>query len=351
MEKQRKPGNRISMTLLTALGVWALGLAAAAQEQKVTLSSREITIEQAFEQIERQTGLVVAINHTVFNTDRRVTLPSASGTAKEIMTNLLAGTGQTFEHSGNYVILRPESQPGSQTTQYIYVAARSQPTQPGGSGTPESLAAPSPVRADNAGTLPAPAPRAGWQWIPAITGGPQPRGFTKQRLPLLAIKTNLLDDATTSINLGFEMRLSDRWTIHLPVSYNPWKFSENRQWRHLSFAPEGRYWLGESFNGHFFGFHGLYSYFNAGNIDLPLGIWPDLKEYRYEGNLYGAGVAYGYQWIWGKRWGLEATLGMGYFYADYKQYDCANCGQQTGKGYKHYFGPTKTGVSLIFFIK
>lgn len=362
MKKQRKFSDpRIKTALLIALGSLLFGPMAIAQEQQVTLSSRNIKIEQAFSEIQQQTGLVIAVNHTALNTDRRVSLSNASGKAKEVLTNLLADTGQTFEQSGNYVVLRPASRsqaqpqspagPAAQNTS-VATAVPTQPAQqPAAASAPESLAAPAPVWATAAAEEVSVAPHAGWEAIPAIVAGPQPDGFRKQRLPLFSIKTNLLDDATTSFNLGVEFRLADQWTLHLPVSYNPWTFSNNKQWRHLSVAPEGRFWLREAFNGHFFGAHGLYSFFNAGNIDMPLGIFPDLEDYRYEGNLYGTGFSYGYQWILGNRWGLEATVGMGYFYADYKQYDCANCGQEMGRGYKHYFGPTKLGLSLIFFIK
>ncbi len=351
MEKQYKPlGYRIRTALLVAFGLCAFSQTGAAQDQKVTLSSRSITIEKAFGEIQQQTGLVIAVNHATFNTDRRVTLSNSGGTAREVLTSLLAGTGQTFELSNNYVILRPAPTQKQPAQKEPAASERKQAAQPAAESAPEPMAAPAPAAAET-GEAPAAAHREVWQTMPAVDGAPQPEGFRKQRLPLISIKTNLIDDAMTSINLGFEIRLADQWTLHLPVSYNPWKFSGNRQWRHLSFAPEGRFWLGEAFNGHFFGITGLYSYFNAGNIDMPLGIFPGLKDYRYEGNLYGAGFSYGYQWILGKRWGMEATIGMGYLYADYKQYDCAACGEEIGKGTKHYFGPTKLGLSLILFIK
>ena len=51
-----------------------------------------------------------------------------------------------------------------------------------------------------------------------------------------------------------------------------------------------------------------------------------------------------------KRWSLEGTVGFGYASIDYKKYDCVNCGQFKSQGTKHYFGPTKIGLSLIFMI-
>ena len=44
----------------------------------------------------------------------------------------------------------------------------------------------------------------------------------------IAVKSNLLYDATTTMNLGLEVALVRRWTLDIPVNYNPWKFDETR---------------------------------------------------------------------------------------------------------------------------
>lgn len=83
-----------------------------------------------------------------------------------------------------------------------------------------------------------------------------------------AVKTNLLYDATTTINLGLEVGLADKWTLDVSGNYNPWEFSDNRQLKHFFIQPEARYWLCEKFNGHFFGLHGHYGKYNAGKYVL-----------------------------------------------------------------------------------
>ena len=55
-------------------------------------------------------------------------------------------------------------------------------------------------------------------------------------------------------------------------------------------------------------------HFNAGQVPLPFGIFPDVKKYRYQGNTYGAGLSYGYQWILTPRWSIEGSIGVGYKY-------------------------------------
>lgn len=76
-----------------------------------------------------------------------------------------------------------------------------------------------------------------------------------------------------------------------------------------------------------------------------------LGSKRYQGWLAGAGVGYGYSWVLGKRWNLEATLGLGYVHFSYDRFECKTCGDKLGSGNKNYFGPTKAAVSLIYIIK
>ena len=58
----------------------------------------------------------------------------------------------------------------------------------------------------------------------------------------------------------------------------------------------------------------------------------------------GAGLAYGYQWVLGKHWSFEASLGLGYVRAHYDRYDCPRCGEWKGKGDKNYLGVTKAAI-------
>ena len=44
----------------------------------------------------------------------------------------------------------------------------------------------------------------------------------------VAVKSNLLYDATTTMNLGLEVALARKWTLDIPVNYNPWKFDDAR---------------------------------------------------------------------------------------------------------------------------
>lgn len=166
------------------------------------------------------------------------------------------------------------------------------------------------------------------------------------RSQIVGVKTNLLYDFTSTINLGLEIAIAPKWSLELPVNYNPWDLGTDKKIKHWLVQPEVRYWLCERFNGHFFGLHGHVGSYNFGGIKL-LG----LEDHRYEGNLYGGGLSYGYHWILNKRWSIEATLGIGYAYLDHSKYNCERCGAKLYDETKHWFGPTKVGVSFIYIIR
>lgn len=162
----------------------------------------------------------------------------------------------------------------------------------------------------------------------------------------VTLKTNILYDATTSINLGLEGYLTERFSVEISGNYNPWNFSDQIRIKHWMVQPEFRYWTRACFSGHFVGIHGLFAQFNVGNIPLlcPEGV-------RHQGFLYGGGVSYGYLWRLTSRFGLECSLGAGYAYIDYETIATHPCGPSLGRGTRHYIGPTKAGFTLVFFIK
>ncbi|MDR2844139.1 MAG: DUF3575 domain-containing protein [Candidatus Symbiothrix sp.] len=166
--------------------------------------------------------------------------------------------------------------------------------------------------------------------------------------PQFAINTNLLSDLTYSLNLGAEWALDNNFTLKMPLTYNPWDLDNIAKYKFLLFQPELRWWSCEPFSGHFFGLHAHYASFNAGGI-----LSGNLKKYRYQGWLAGAGLSYGYQFYLSPRWNLELNVGVGYAYVDYDKYEkCDACWTQREKdGVYHYLGLTQVGISLIYILK
>ena len=166
----------------------------------------------------------------------------------------------------------------------------------------------------------------------------------------VALKTNLLYDATTTPNLGAELAMGKKSTLQLFYGLNPWKFASDRtkQLCHWLLMPEYRYWTCQKFNGHFFGIHALGGQYNVGGIDLPNPVFKDLDEKRYEGWYAGGGLTYGYQWLLSRHWNLEASVGVGYIRFHYKEFPCTECGALIQENNKNYFGPTKFALNLMY---
>lgn len=176
----------------------------------------------------------------------------------------------------------------------------------------------------------------------------------------LAVKSNLLYDATSTINLGFEFATARNWTIELSANYNPWTFSDNKKMKLWMLQPELRWWTCQRFTGHFIGVHALGGAYNWGGM-LPWGFRngkmlgfienKQIQNNRYQGWIIGTGVSYGYQFIVSNRLSFEASIGLGYARISYDRYACHKCGSYLGSGRQNYFGPTKIGLSIIYFIK
>lgn len=163
----------------------------------------------------------------------------------------------------------------------------------------------------------------------------------------MALKTNLLLWGTTTPNVGMETALSHRFTFAAEAAYNAWKLPDNMRLNLYMAQPELRYWFCRRFEGHFIGAHGIYAHYNIGNISFI----PALDGRVVTGDLYGGGITYGYHWAIGERWGLEAVIGGGYIHLDYEKFRCAECDERIGTFTLNFFGPTRAGITLIYFLR
>ena len=104
----------------------------------------------------------------------------------------------------------------------------------------------------------------------------------------------------------------------------------------------------ESFNGHFFGIHGVFGDFDIGGIKPPIDRLQSLKDRRLDGIVKGGGISYGYQWIIGNNLVLELTAGAGMARIEYDVFTIGENGIKINQGKKNYFGPTKGAFSLAY---
>ncbi len=198
-----------------------------------------------------------------------------------------------------------------------------------------------PNRADNTVRAFSDEPKTEYSFIPYDR-------MNKLYMPKFGIKTNLLTWATTTPNAALEFSLAKKWTLDITAAYNPFQLEAggiNLLWY---VQPELRYWFCQRFEKHFIGLHGIYGQYNIGDVDF---LTTTFQDYRYKGWGAGAGISYGYHLPMAKRWAWEFTVGMGYVYLQYDKYRCYECDEYLGKKGKHYFGPTKAGISLIYMIK
>ena len=172
-------------------------------------------------------------------------------------------------------------------------------------------------------------------------------------LPKAALKTNVIYDATATINLGVEFALAPKTTMDISGDLHPWVLPNGWRLTHYLVQPELRFWLKERFQGHFFAVNVLGATYNAGNIRNNFHIMgrdmSALGRYRVEGIAYGAGLAYGYAVRVAKRLNVEMEIGLGYIGAEFDAY---RLGEKESlyaqNSTAQYFGPTKGALNIVY---
>ena len=190
---------------------------------------------------------------------------------------------------------------------------------------------------------------------------------------VVALKTNLLYDATASANLALEVKVADRWTLGAGAGLNLWnpvKSSDSAEdlppkWRHVLVNAEARYWFCSVFVRDFIGINAVYSHFNVAGDGYPV-AWAEKMIYtfgttpagsessvidtRKQGDMVAAGVFYGWSWILSPHISLELEAGLDIGHAWYDEYACQRCGLLLEKKEEWFLAP-KLGVNFIWQIK
>ena len=156
----------------------------------------------------------------------------------------------------------------------------------------------------------------------------------------VSIRNNLAYDATGTLNAAVEVQVGPHVSVGVNGGFKSWpRFlfwesnnTENTShWRHFLVAPEFRYYFSEVFKGAFIGADALYSHFNVGDVKFPFGLYPEARDYRFQGDLFGGGLSVGYAWRLGPHWRIEAEAGVDVGYVAADKYQCARCGSQVGR--------------------
>jgi hypothetical protein len=173
----------------------------------------------------------------------------------------------------------------------------------------------------------------------------------EERQPRVALRTNLLYDATLSPNLGLDVRVDSAWTVGLLAGINAWDIDKekNKKWRHTLFSFRARKYRDSLYHKGYYEADLIYSHYNVGNTKIPLGLYSAVKDHRLQGDLIALGGKYGYSWILSRTWRIEAEAGVAVGYAWFKEYDCDHCGTYYGKGDRIFLLP-QLGVNVVYII-
>lgn len=175
--------------------------------------------------------------------------------------------------------------------------------------------------------------------------------------PFVALKTNLLYDLVTAVNIELEVPIGDRWSVAGEWIFPWWVFdndksdSNRNRFQILNANIEGRYWFGEResrdiLTGWFAG-----AYVGIGDYDFE----HDKKGIQGE-FLFMTGLSAGYAHPIGKQLRLEYGLSLGFMRTEYRKYtsywgtDNRWHPIRTSTGFYNWIGPTRARVSLVWLI-
>ena len=179
-----------------------------------------------------------------------------------------------------------------------------------------------------------------------------------QRDPVLSIRTNLLYDLGTALNVGVEYYPTDsRWTLAANYTFPWWRHDKSHHYfQMLDGSVEARRYFSKNVNH-----TGCYlsAYGHANLYDFSFNA-----EDAWQGEGWGAGLGLGYVWQpWtNKRWKLEASVRFGYYQTLYDPYHASD--PFNGKYYYdwegmpedfiprnyrlRWMGPTGAGITLSY---
>ena len=175
--------------------------------------------------------------------------------------------------------------------------------------------------------------------------------FKEERLDTaltFAVKSNLLYDAVTALNVEVEVPIKNHWSVMVEDVF-PWWETGNKYCLQLwEMGVEGRYWFSNNqyhskkLQGHFAG-----AYAMSGKYDFQ---WD--HDLCYQGTFWSAGATYGYAKKISRLFQLEFSVSLGYMSTEFQHYQPSIdyeqlYGDLEGKRRISYWGPTKLKVSLV----
>lgn len=116
----------------------------------------------------------------------------------------------------------------------------------------------------------------------------------------VAISTNLIEIASLSPSIGFELITSHHSSVSLNTSFAPWKVSSKIYNKHISLDFSYKYWFNQSLYAHYLSVNTL-----ASSYDFKIG------KRDYKGQVIGLGLGYGYSFVLNKHFNIIPNIGLG----------------------------------------
>lgn len=190
-----------------------------------------------------------------------------------------------------------------------------------------------------------------------VTGGiapiQQPVAQKRGSNTIFALKTNLLYDAVSALNVEVEVPIGERFSIMAEDVFPWWETGNKYCFQYWEMGVEGRFWFKpwknvgtEKLRGFFVG-----PYVMSAKYDFQ---WD--KSVNYQGEMWSVGVSAGYSMPIGKRkrTNLEFSLSLGYMQSPYRHYlptddysKLIHDPALDGTFYNYFLYPTKAKVSLV----
>lgn len=178
----------------------------------------------------------------------------------------------------------------------------------------------------------------------------------EERKPVIALRSNLLFDAASVVNLGAELPIGRRWSIAADA-YFPWWHCRQRDLTldALAGTLDVKCWLGnrrkhDALTGWS---TGLYA--GAGYYDVQL-----FNKNGVQGEMFiMGGASLGYAHRIAKHLRLEYSVGVGYLVSDYRKYNAVTTSEGQYIKVRQYpwedrrfsgIFPTRLGISLVWLI-
>ena len=167
---------------------------------------------------------------------------------------------------------------------------------------------------------------------------PEAQSESTPREPMMSVRTNMLYDLGSALNVGIEYYLRDsRWSILADYTFPWWSHdASHRYLQMLNGSLEARRYFknDNTHTGHY-----LSAYGHANLYDFSFDA-----ERAWQGEGWGLGLGYGYVWQpWkNERWKLEAFVRFGYYHSLYDPYHASD--PYIGKYYYDWDGPIENFI-------